>query len=395
MMLTLLVYSYSMGFRSSRKIEQLCERDIAFRVICGNLRPDHSSIARFRQRYEKAFGELFLQVLKLCREAKLTKAGIIAVDGTKVNGNTSLAANRTEATLTEEVQKILSEAKARDAEEDRRLGTARGDELPEDLRKPGDRQARIDECLRQIKARETTEKAKEEERQQRRREKEKTGKKVRGRKPKVDTKAKPPKANVTDPESRIMKTGKGFLQGFNAQAVANEYQIIVAAEVTQDQNDQKQFHPMINLAVKNLKSVGEKAAPKIALADAGYTSEEVLSISPAVGVEPIMATRKSSDERILNTPAPRGRIPKSASARDRMARKTRTKRGKALYKLRGQIIEPIFGQIKSGAQKLDRFSRRGTEACDSEWKLICAVHNLGKLWKTKTKREKGKKRTTD
>lgn len=284
----------------------------------------------------------------------------------------------------------MSEAKTKDAEEDRLFGSDRGDELPEELRKSKDRKSRIDECLMQIKERVTAEKAKQEKLQQQRAEKEKTGKKIKGRKPKEKTEVKAPKANVPDPESRIMKTGQGFLQGYNAQAVANEHQIIIAAEVTQDQNDLKQFHPMINQAVANLQLVGEEAFPKVVLADAGYPSEEVLSTPTAGGIEPIIATKKSSDERILNTPAPRGRIPKDASARDRMARKTRTKRGKALYKLRGQIIEPVFGQIKSGAQKLDRFSRRGTEACNSEWKLICAVHNLGKLWKTLNKREKRK-----
>lgn len=388
MMASLLVYAYSVGIRSSRKIEQLCERDIAFRVICGNLKPDHSSIARFRQIHEKAFKTLFARVLELCREAGLTKAGVIALDGTKIAGNASLDANRTEEGLRVEVEKIVKEAAAKDEEEDRLHGESRGDELPKDLRRSEDRKRRIAECLRQIQERKAAEQAKRDELLRKRAEQEASGKKLRGRKPKEHPETKEPKANVTDPESRIMKNGKGFMQGYNAQAVANEHQIIVAAEVTQDQNDKKQLHPMVEKAVENLVEAGETALPKVVLADAGYPSEEALSQPLPGNIEAIVATRNDDQERTLNTPAPRGRIPTKATAMERMGRKTRTKRGKALYKLRGQIIEPVFGQIKAGQQRVDRFSRRGKDACDSEWKLICAVHNLRKLWANTSKRKK-------
>jgi transposase len=391
MMVTLLVYAYSFGSRSSRKIEQLCERDIAFRVICGNLKPDHSSIARFRQIHEKEFRVLFARVLELCREAKLTKAGVIALDGTKMAGNTSLAANRTDDLLHAEVEKILKEASAKDAEEDRQFGEKRGDELPKDLRRSEDRKKRIEECLRQIQERKSVEQAKRDELLRQRAEKEAAGKKLRGRKPQENPETKEPKANVTDPESRIMKNGKGFMQGYNAQAVANDRQIIVAAEVTQEQNDQQQLHPMIGRAVENLKEAGETKLPKVALADAGYPSEKVLAHPLPGNIEAIVATKKENHQRTTNSPAPRGPIPRKATAMERMSRKTQTKRGKALYKLRGQIIEPVFGQIKSGQQRVDRLSRRGKEACDSEWKLICAVHNLRKLWKFTVRRAEERK----
>jgi transposase len=385
MMVALLVYAYSVGVRSSRKIEQLCERDIAFRIICGNLKPDHSSIARFRQLHEKEFRVLFARVLELCREAGLTKAGVIALDGTKLAGNASLAANRTDDLLQAEVEKIVKEAAAKDAEEDGLHGKDRGDELPKDLRHAEDRKRRIEECLRQIQERKAAEQAKRDELLQKRAEQEAAGKKPRGRKPAENPEAKEAKANVTDPESRTMKNGKGFLQGYNAQAVANDRQIIVAADVTQDQNDKRQLHPMIDNAVENLTAAGETKLPKVALADAGYPSEDALSRPLAGNIEPIVATRKEELERTTNGPVPRGRIPKRATATERMRRKTRTKRGKALYKLRGQIIEPVFGQIKTCQQRVDRFSRRGKDACDSEWKLICAVHNLRKLWSHSSK----------
>ncbi|MBF0503096.1 MAG: transposase [Candidatus Riflebacteria bacterium] len=389
MIVALLVYAYANGVRSSRRIEQLCERDIAFRVICGNLHIDHTSIARFRQRHENSFTDLFVEVLKLCKEAKLTKLGNIAVDGTKIQGNASLAANRTDETLKEEVNKILAEAKAKDEQENKAHGKARGDELPAELRNSKHRLARIKVCLERIKQKKASQEAELKEKLEKRQENEAaTGKPVRGRKPKEDATKKEIKANPTDPESRIMKNAKGFVQGFNAQAVANDQQIIIAAEVTQDENDQKQLHPMMESANANLRAIAETEAVKVVLADAGYTTNEALSKQIPGNIELIAATVKSYDQRHMNVPAPKGRIPCNATAKQRMERKLRTKRGKALYRLRGQIIEPIFGQIKSG-QRLDRFSRRGIKACGSEWKLICATHNMLKLWRMRKAVKKG------
>lgn len=383
MMLTLLIYAYSFGERSSRRIEILCERDIAFRAISGNLKPDHSSIARFRQSFEKEIEDLFVSSLRLCQEAGLAKAGIVALDGTKMPGNASLGANRTRESLEKEVKEILAEAKAKDEEENKRFGEKRGDELPEELRDSKGRQARIEECLKRLREKEEAEKKERERKSEERKEKEKeTGKKLRGRKPKEEDSKKEPKANPTDPDSRIMKTGKGFVQGYNAQAVANEEQVILAAEITQEENDQKQLKPMFEAAVANLKKVGEENGIGVGLADAGYPP----SGDPIPGVkEIIVATQKSWKEKkeAKMCPPPRGRIPGNLSPKERMQRKLRTKRGKGLYKLRSQLIEPVFGQIKSG-RGINCFSRRGKEACNSEWKLICATHNLLKLWKKKT-----------
>jgi hypothetical protein len=220
-----------------------------------------------------------------------------------------------------------------------------------------------------------------------------TGKKLRGRKPKEprDNPEDEPKANVTDPESRIMKTRHGHVQAYNAQAVVTVGQIIVAADVTQDCNDVRQLHPMLSKAQENLEAVGAEEKIQTSLSDAGYWSEQNVKNPDPTGPELLIATKKGWKQKkeLLEAPVPRGRIPKDISPRERMDRKLRTKRGRKLYRMRGSTVEPIFGQIKEG-QGFDRFSRRGLSACDSEFKLQACTHNLLKLyrsgrtgWKTK------------
>lgn len=209
-----------------------------------------------------------------------------------------------------------------------------------------------------------------------------TGKKKRGCKPKEPqrTPDKEAKANAADPDSRIMKTRTGYIQGYNAQAVVTEEQIIIAAELTQEENDVKQLHPMIEKANENLKAVSPKQKVKTMAADAGYFSES--NISKKTGTELFIATTKDWKQRktIKEQASPRGRIPKAMTPGERMERKLLTKRGKAIYRKRGQTAEPVFGQIKE-IRKSDRFMRRGEDACGSEWKLLCTTHNLLKLWR--------------
>jgi hypothetical protein len=152
MMVSLMLYAYCLGVRSSRQIERRCERDIAFRVITANQKPDHSTIARFRQGNEKELSELFTEVLQLCAEAGLVNVGLVALDGTKVKANASLGANRTYAWLEEKVQKMLEEAAMKDEEEDQLYGSdKRGDELPEDLQDRDKRLARLKEAKQRLK----------------------------------------------------------------------------------------------------------------------------------------------------------------------------------------------------------------------------------------------------
>ena len=387
MMVGLLIYSYCTGERSSRQIEKYCQTDVAYKVITANQYPDHSTISRFRKDNESHLKKMFLEILRLCAEAGLIKLGKVSLDGTKVKANASLEANRTLKHLEQEIDRMLSEAAAKDAEEDKAFGTdKRGDEMPEDLR---DRNSRINR-LKACKERLEQEKAQAQKAQQdridlRKANEESTGKKPRGRKPSSpeDVVNKDAKANVTDPDSRIMKTRKGFVQGLNGQAVVTEEQIIVAEDVTQQENDKHQLHPMLEQTESNRKAVGIEEETGVALADAGYCSDDNFTKTPAGNVELLIATQKDYKQRkaAQEQPPPAEPIPDGLSPTELMERKLLTERGRQLYKLRGQTIEPVFGQIKD-VRGFDRFMRRGIEACRSEWSLICATHNLLKLWRS-------------
>jgi transposase len=388
MMVTLLLYAYSLGVRSSRKIEQLCERDIGFRVVAVNAVPDHTTIARFRKDHGDALEGLFVEVLKLCGEAGLLKVGVVALDGTKMKADAALESNRSYEHIALEVKKMFTEAAATDASEDRLYGEARrGDELPEGLQDRASRISRLKECKKRLE-REASEAVQKHQEKVAVRDAEAlaTGREKRGRKPQEPdaAPAAEAKANVTDPDSRIMKTRRGYVQGYNGQSVVTEGQIIVAAELTMEENDVRQLRPMIEKARAILTAVcGEKnALVKVVLADAGYCSEANLAAADPDGPEYIMATRKDWKQRqeLREAPPPRGRIPMGLSRRERMDRKLRTRRGRALYRKRGQTVEPVFGQIKT-IRGCDRFMRRGFSACAQEWKLLCTTHNLLKLWR--------------
>ena len=235
MMLAVLIYAYANGHRSSRKVERLCWRDVGFRMIVGDQVPDHSVIARFRRRHAERVEAVFVAVLRLCRAAGLARLGVVALDGTKVAANAALAANRTAKTIDEEVAAILAEAEAIDVAEDAIHGELRGDELPAALRRREDRLARLlaakERLARDAAERAAAQQAKVEARAA---EEAATGQRKRGRKPsppsaEVDPQAK---ANPTDPDSGIMKTAKGWVQGDNAQAMVTEDQIIIAGALT-------------------------------------------------------------------------------------------------------------------------------------------------------------------
>ena len=241
MMVGILLYGYCQGLRSSRRIARALEEDVGFRVVAANQQPDFRTICRFRAEREEALEALFVEVLRLCHEAGLVKLGVVALDGTKVAANAALAANRSHEAIEEEVRKMLAEAKAVDAEEDARYGAERrGDELPEGLGRRVDRLDQLKEAKERLQREaEAAAKAAQAHLAQRQAEEEATGKKKRGRKPKVveTTPSEKAKANTTDPDSRIMKTRQGYVQGYNAQAVVCKDQIIVAVGVTQEAND--------------------------------------------------------------------------------------------------------------------------------------------------------------
>jgi len=388
MMVGVLLYAYCQGIRSSRKIERALERDIGFRVVAANQQPDFRTICRFRADHEEALENLFVQILRLCREAGLVKLGTVALDGTKVAANASLAANRSHGTLEAEVRKMLEEAKKVDAEEDTLFGPERrGDEMPKGLERRAGRLKRLQEAKARLerKAEEAAELARQ-RLEQREAEGMTTGKKRRGRKPGEVLRrpeSRKAKANTTDPDSRIMKTRQGYVQGYNVQTVVSQDQIIVAVGVTQDANDVQQLEPMLDTMGRTLEAAGIVERPWVALADAGYWSEANATIDNELeSPELIIATTKDWKQRKLmrERGCPCGRIPLSLSPKERMERKLLTKRGQALYKLRSIVAEPVYGQIKEG-QNFRRFMRRGFDAVTSEASLVATTHNLLKLWR--------------
>ncbi|HJW88697.1 MAG TPA: transposase, partial [Dehalococcoidia bacterium] len=257
MMVAVLLYAYCRGIRSSRRIAQALEEDVGFRVVAANRQPDFRTICRFRAEHEDALERLFVEVLRMCREVGLVKLGVVALDGTKVAANASLAANRSYEAIQEEVRKILAEAKAVDAEEDALLGPdRRGDELPGGLGRRAERLKRLREARERLKQEaEAVAKVAQERLAQRQAEETATGKTKRGRKPRVvePVPALEARANVTDPDSRVMKTRQGYVQGYNVQAVVSEDQIIVAVEVTQEAYDVHQLLPMLERTKENLE----------------------------------------------------------------------------------------------------------------------------------------------
>lgn len=391
-MVCLFLYAYCVGERSSRRMERLCIEDVAFRLVTANLTPDHTTIARFRQRHAHALAGLFIDVLKLCREAGLLKVGTVALDGTKIEANAALSSNRGYDWIKQEVERMLAEAAVVDQKEDRVHGPGnRGDQLPEGLRNRQERLERLKAGKERL-AKEAEEQAlaQQEKIDERRAKEEAAGKQLRGRKPKApdDSVDEAAKANIVDPDSRIMKTRKGYVQGYNAQAVVTEDQVIVAAAVTQDCNDVQQLHPMLDKATSNLHQAGVAETIAAVTADAGYWSESNAEQAPEDGPNLFVATAKDWKQRKALKEAP---LPpeeenlENLSLRDRMERKLLTQHGREVYATRGQTVEPTFGQIKDG-RGCDHFLRRGIDACDSEWKLLSLTHNLLKLWRRTTGR---------
>lgn len=412
MMVALVVYAYSVGERSSRRIERRCVEDVAFRVVAANQQPDHATIARFRATHTEALAGLFAQVLALCAQAGVLRPGLVAIDGTKLSANASRDANRTAAQLAAE---ILAEAAAVDAGED--AAAAEADpvsELPVELQGRGRRRReRLRELLDELEA-EAAEKSYEAHMARRAEIEAATGRPIRGRRPSPDsaTHRSRSHANVTDPDSRLLKTRSGYVQGYNAQAVATEAQFVVAAEATNQAHDAPSFEPLVTAAKQNLRRAGERRRVRRVVADAGYWSVDNANTA---GVEVLIAPGKARhlnriadhdrDRSAVLDQVEAGAIDKTTAAARLGVTRTRvnqllrrrqqgttetlthemiaeldTPRGKRLYKKRAATIEPVFAQVKHN-RGIRAMSRRGLAAVDSEWKLICATHNLLKLWR--------------
>jgi transposase len=389
MMTTLLIYAYCVGVVSSRKIERATYESIPFRVLTADQHPDHDTIAEFRRRHLEALAVLFVQVLRLCRKAGLVKLGHVSLDGTKVRANASkhkaMSYGRMEKSVVElegEVKRLLAEAEGTDTAEDNRYGRGRQDEaLPEELRFKQSRLAKIKEAKEALEqeAREGAE-AQRLEQAKKREDRDASGD-HRGRPPKVPSEKPEGKAqrNFTDPDSRIMKDGatKAFEQCYNCQAaVDGDSQVIVATRVSQETNDKKELKPVVETLKKNL----DGAKPKQLTTDNGYFSENNVTYLAEEQIDGYLATGRIKHGDQLPV-APRGRIPKEASIKERMARKLRTVKGRAIYAKRKEVSAPVFGQIKH-VRGFRQFLLRGVDRVCGEWDLICLGHNVLKLFRS-------------
>ncbi|MFG2425100.1 IS1182 family transposase [Streptomyces sp. NPDC048448] len=401
LMVRLLIYGYTTGIRSSRAIERKCADDIAFRFLAADQAPDYRSISRFRRRHLEALADLFTQSLHLAQKLGMVKLGRVALDGTKLEANASKhkamsygrlidKEERIEAELAEleaRAAALLADAEATDTAEDARFGVDGKDaDLPAELDRREKRLARLQAARAQIEA-EAAEKARDhaEEKERRRQERAHATDEqaVTEAGDKAAAKARPkPKAqaNFTDPDSRIMKNSDGaYVQAYNAQAVVDgEHQVITAADVTTNASDTLNYTTMLDQSAANTG-----AHPKQALVDAGYCSETNLEAAKNrqldCGTDTFMATgRLAHDEQV--PPAPRGRIPANATLKERMARKLRTKPGKAAYSRRKAIVEPVFGQIMT-CQNGRQLLLRGEDGARGEWRLLAACHNLRKIFR--------------
>lgn len=390
MMVALLIYAYCVGVPSSRKIEKATYESIPFRVLAADQHPDHDTICAFRRRHLKALAALFVQVLRLCQRAGMVKLGHVALDGTKVRANASkhkaMSYGRMEKSVSEleaEVKRLLSEAEAMDTSEDSRYGKGRrGDEVPEELRFKQSRLAKIKEAKEALE-REALKHAAEQQAayEKKKRDYDSRPGSHRGRPPKAPSDKPDSKAqrNFTDPDSRIMKMSatKSFEQCYNCQTAVDEaHQVILAPRVTQYANDKRQVKPVI----EKLKSNLDGATPKQVSADSDYYSQDNVTYLAGQQIDAYVATgRWKHTDRV--PPAPRGRIPKDATVKERMARKLRTIKGRNTYSKRKEIVEPVFGQIKQ-VRGFRQFLLRGYDKVSAEWELICLGHNLMKLFRS-------------
>jgi len=399
LLVCLLLYAYSVGLYSSRKIALACERNLAFLAIVGDDRPDFRTISDFRKEHLARFKEVFQQVLRLAHEVGLVQLGLWATDGSKLLGNASRHKamsygymKKEEQRLKAEIEDLLQQAQQVDEAEDAALGARRGDELPQELRF---RQQRLAKILQAKQRLEEQAKAQAEAERQRRAEAEEAvrqGHKHAGGRPPApidelpDDKAQ---TSFTDPEMKIMpQSNKGWDYGSNAQAVVDDAcQIIMACDVVPETNDKQQAVPMAQQALANLEAAGIERpvdaagqAQKIAnAADTGYFSAGAVAGLEGLGLDPYIAVERQK-HHAPQAALPAGSVAASAKALEKMRAKLRTARGRAVYGLRKGVVEPVFGQIK-GARGFRRFSLRGLEKAKGEWRLVCLTHNLLKIWR--------------
>jgi transposase len=463
MLLTLFVYAMAHGQASSRRIERLCQTDVAFRIICAQDVPDHTVLARFRQNHQAALTGLLTESLVLAAELGMVSLGVVAFDGTKIAANASKDANRGEAHLRTLAERYLHALTDTDEAEDALFGEDnRGEELPPEVRDRTQQGERIRQALDQIKQRREQAERDQAAQAERVRACERAvaeGTKGRGRYPQgtdrveaaklrwrrerataaaryqqwqrardrgepqrggrpavapdeyfrvrkawaayqaeADTASKdtaskdtasatgdsgqPIKANLTDPQSRLLKTRNGWVQGYNCQTATSDDEFIVSARATQAATDVEQFIPTLDDVVATAQTLAERTGRDelrqvgTMVGDAGYDSDTNLA---AAGPDRLIADGKRHviDQRALTDPAT-GDPPEQASPREKMNHRLRTREGHALYRRRAPMVEAPNAWLKDG-RGLRRFARRGLTAVQAELSFASAVTNLLKI----------------
>ena len=387
LLLPLLIYGYATGIFSSRKIEAATHDSLAFRFIAGNAHPDHDTLNDFRQRCGTEFATLFVQVLQVARENRMTRFGRVSLDGTKIHANASRHsalsyghAEKIEAQLKAEVEELLKLA-----DDANRAARPEGMSIPEEL-------ARREERLAEIAAAKVTLEARAQERFEREQaeyeakraarqaKEEKTGKKPGGKKPTAPVAGPRPddQLNLTDEESRIMRvTDGGFEQCYNAQAVVDHATMLVLVPfVTQAGNDKEQVEPAL-VGIQALPA--EVGRPEALVGDNGFFSERNVTLCHAAGIEPLLAVGRDTHhphwEERFSEPPP---LADNATPMETMKHRLKTQAGKAIYAFRKQTVEPVFGIIKS-VMGFRQFSLRGFENVQHEWTLVCLAWNLKRM----------------
>jgi transposase len=444
LMVTLVLYAFATNVRSSRAIERHCREHVVYRVITGNLIPDHATIARFICRQEQALAELFGEVLRLCAEAGLVKRGVVSIDGTRIAGNCSPEVN---GRFEDIAREILAEVKAADEAEDEQFGEDRGDELPEQLRTPEGRRAFLHETRNKLRGEGDGEELEQDVELEATAEREyafdperivtrsagrrgwlreadrqleqqrwenpdeiprsrierlflaverleddlgaeragneayeayrEQGRMRDGRRfgcpPNPHTPPETPggKVNLTDPDSKPIPVGFGFVQGYNAQAAVNELQIVVAAEITNKSTDFSQLLPMVEAIIRELQRARVEQPPETVAADAGYWNER--HIDEVVAEKHIQAL-VAPDKGSRGTPRKTWTGPRY----DFMRAVLKSDAGHERYRKRKQTVEPLFGNTKHN-KGVTRFLRRGRVKVRTEWRLHMMAHNLAKL----------------
>jgi transposase len=382
MLVALLFYGYATGIFSSRKLERNTYDSIAFRYITANSHPDHDTIAAFRRRFLPELTKTFVRILEIASQMKLLKLGTVSLDGTKVKANASRHkafsydhACKLEQQLKAEVAELLKQAEAAD-----QADIPDGMSIPEELARREERLTAIAEAKTEIERRAAARHAVEQEAYEKKMaERHKTGKKPKGSAPKPPTPGPTGKdqVNLTDSESRIMPSGSGFEQAYNAQAtVDNASMLIVADCVSQNPNDKQELEPALDRIDALPRELG---AVDALIADSGYFSEVNVTSCEVKKIAPYIAPGREGHnqplmERFLEPPP----VPDDADCVARMKYRLKTTAGKAIYATRKSTVEPVFGIIKA-VMGFRSFLLRGLALVTGEWELVCIAWNLKRL----------------